>query len=233
MPQLYHVVQLPLFAFTKVCHRCDDSTLEQPIKNFGKNPCSPDGYRSICKKCSYATTKATREADKELYKEKQRQSTIRTREHRLAYNRANRGRNSARDKAKYHNDPEYRREYAEYQARYVSEHRDKARSWQRAWKAANPQKGTEYTMRYNARKKGATIDEVDYEAILERDGMHCHVCNASIASLKELAFDHVIPLTRNGPHCANNIKPAHRVCNSRKHNKLLSEMTAYQRRGVT
>jgi 5-methylcytosine-specific restriction endonuclease McrA len=56
--------------------------------------------------------------------------------------------------------------------------------------------------------------------VLERDGMVCHVCAGSIADLSDLHFDHVIPLARGGAHHADNIKPAHALCNLRKSDKI-------------
>jgi len=37
----------------------------------------------------------------------------------------------------------------------------------------------------------------------------------------DLHFDHVIPLSKGGPHTYDNIRPAHSWCNMRKGTKLL------------
>lgn len=70
----------------------------------------------------------------------------------------------------------------------------------------------------------ASLGEVDYKAILDRDGTRCHLCRQHIDSLNDLHFDHVVPLSRGGAHSMANLKPAHATCNLRKHNKLMSEL---------
>lgn len=222
-------IQLPLLLVAKACNRCH---VEKPLSEFPTNPSSRDGRKSICKVCDSATTKARRQANPERLKAIARASYQRCIAHKRAYNAAHHEQRRTYYRARYTNDPEYRQRYREYQARYVSLHRDMANAAQRAWKEAHPRKGTEYTMSYNARKRGVTVEDVDYTAILERDGMHCYICEQSILEHHRIAFDHVIPITRDGIHAASNIKVTHLVCNSRKHNKLLEEMTPFQRRGL-
>lgn len=57
---------------------------------------------------------------------------------------------------------------------------------------------------------------VDYAAILAEHGMFCHICSMVIVDEYDLHFDHVIPLALGGPHSAENIRPAHAICNIRK-----------------
>lgn len=94
----------------------------------------------------------------------------------------------------------------------------------RRWYRDNPEKAREQTRRYQARKMAATVGEVDYRQVIERDGMVCHLCTLPISDLLGLHFDHVVPLSRGGAHSMDNIKPAHAACNLRKNNKLMSEL---------
>jgi 5-methylcytosine-specific restriction endonuclease McrA len=87
---------------------------------------------------------------------------------------------------------------------------------QRRWYAANPEKAREQTRRYQARKMSATIGDVDYSAILIRDGMTCHICSVDILTMSDLHFDHVHPLSKGGAHSMENIKPSHAFCNLSK-----------------
>jgi 5-methylcytosine-specific restriction endonuclease McrA len=81
-------------------------------------------------------------------------------------------------------------------------------------------------LRYLARKQNATIEPVDLQAILDRDGMICHLCGNPIDPLLPgndaygLTYDHVIPLSKGGAHSMENIHPAHNSCNARKRDKL-------------
>jgi len=52
-------------------------------------------------------------------------------------------------------------------------------------------------------------------------GGSCYLCGAEADET-----DHVIPLTRGGPHWPSNIRPICGLCNRRKSNKLLSEITS-------
>jgi 5-methylcytosine-specific restriction endonuclease McrA len=100
------------------------------------------------------------------------------------------------------------------------------------WRKEHPESQQELTLRRNARKKQATTERVNYKRILERDGMWCYICEKAILSEKDIHYDHVIPLSRNGAHSEDNIKVSHALCNRRKGNTLLSELTPHQRRGM-
>jgi hypothetical protein len=54
--------------------------------------------------------------------------------------------------------------------------------------------------------------------------MHCFLCNKDIEDEKQLTFDHTIPLARGGLHTNENLRPAHRRCNSWKNNRLPEEL---------
>lgn len=62
-----------------------------------------------------------------------------------------------------------------------------------------------------------TLDE-----IFERDGGVCHLCALPVDRDRDATVDHLIPVTRGGPHTRANAKLAHRGCNSRKGNRILA-----------
>lgn len=104
--------------------------------------------------------------------------------------------------------------------------REEARKYRRSnpgahnrWREANPESWA-LRNRENQRRRRAKGDPVDYNAILARDGMVCHICAGAIESLADLHFDHVIPLSKGGPHHADNVRPAHAACNLRKGARL-------------
>lgn len=110
-------------------------------------------------------------------------------------------------------------------AAYADEEtREKLLAKHRAWAKANPEKNRQYASRRRARILQSAVGEVDYGAILKRDGMVCHLCGTGIEALADLHFDHVIPVSRGGAHSMDNIKSAHAVCNLRKHDKLIAEL---------
>lgn len=190
------------------------------------NPtCTPDDCRNrgprggLCKSCwnarnlaSYhanpdernAQNKAWREANPERVKEKN-----------AAWYRAN----ADKEAAKYLEQRDKLRAY--YRERRAA-NPGSEREYQRLWRQRNPEKWA-LKNRENSRRRqtGRTASRVAYATVLERDGMVCHICQDSIADLSDLHFDHVIPLARGGAHHADNIKPAHALCNLRKSDKII------------
>lgn len=70
-------------------------------------------------------------------------------------------------------------------------------------------------MRRYALQKFVESEKVDYKRILERDGLVCHICTLPVEE-EDLQFDHVMPLSKGGPHTEKNIKVSHARCNQRK-----------------
>ncbi len=62
-------------------------------------------------------------------------------------------------------------------------------------------------------------------AIFARDGHRCQYCNRSAENI-----DHVVPRSRGGTHAWDNVVASCRACNSRKEDRLLSEVGLTLRR---
>jgi len=96
----------------------------------------------------------------------------------------------------------------------------------RQWALANPERASLNSRRAankrRARKRDQSAGPIDYAAVLAEHGMICHICTEDIPSLDVLHFDHVIPLSKGGPHIAENIRPSHALCNLRKGARLLA-----------
>ena len=56
-------------------------------------------------------------------------------------------------------------------------------------------------------------------AVFARDGHRCQYCNRTAENI-----DHVVPRSRGGPHAWDNVVASCRACNSRKEDRLLSEV---------
>lgn len=71
----------------------------------------------------------------------------------------------------------------------------------------------------------ASAEEIDPIDVFERDGWTCQTCLAPIdrsaapRSPRSPSVDHVIPLSRGGPHAMANVRCTHFGCNSRKGNR--------------
>ncbi len=71
----------------------------------------------------------------------------------------------------------------------------------------------------NARRRASlytdVLEDVSRDEIRERDNEMCHICGEWV-SVHEMSLDHVTPLARGGTHTKDNIRLAHKVCNSKK-----------------
>lgn len=77
--------------------------------------------------------------------------------------------------------------------------------------------------RRRAEKWGVRAVDIRFEDIAERDGQLCYLCGKEV-SVHEASFEHVVPLCEGGSHTPENVRLAHRLCNSRKGSRRLSEI---------
>lgn len=89
------------------------------------------------------------------------------------------------------------------------------RRWGRAWRKANPDKVKATYHRRRAAKKDAPVNDLTAQQWIGIKAAYRWCC-AYCHRKRPLTMDHVIPLSRGGPHTASNIVPACRSCNSRK-----------------
>lgn len=106
---------------------------------------------------------------------------------------------------------------------------DLRRQSQRRYRASRPEARTKYTeakraadQRRRALKLGATVEKFEPIEVFERDGWLCGICGSFVdATLiwphpQSPSLDHVIPLSRGGPHSRANTQLAHLSCNVKK-----------------
>lgn len=76
------------------------------------------------------------------------------------------------------------------------------------------------TARYRALREAAegNLTASEWLEILRQHKHRCYYCKRK---MQNLTMDHVIPLSKGGSHTKENIVPACRSCNSRKHNKIV------------
>jgi hypothetical protein len=74
-----------------------------------------------------------------------------------------------------------------------------------------------------ARKRPAQGELILYSRIVERDGLVCHLCLQAVDPA-DLTIDHIIPLSKAGPHQYENLAVAHRRCNLSKGRRLVPSL---------
>lgn len=67
-----------------------------------------------------------------------------------------------------------------------------------------------------ARRRAKWIPDWLRRLVLERDGNVCGICGEPIAPGQAVHIDHVVALAKGGRTVAENLQPAHAVCNIRK-----------------
>jgi 5-methylcytosine-specific restriction endonuclease McrA len=84
-----------------------------------------------------------------------------------------------------------------------------------------------------ALRAGGESQAVDRLKVFERDGWRCYLCRQPTPRHLRGTYDarapeleHVVPLSRGGAHAVSNVACACRECNSRKRNRLVSEVRA-------
>lgn len=94
--------------------------------------------------------------------------------------------------------------------------------------ARDPARNINHVINRIARRRGAAaVESVDRYLVFERDNYTCYLC-CKVVKKGDESLDHVVPLTRGGTHTYDNLRLAHRSCNSRKGARLLSELDWYQ-----
>lgn len=84
--------------------------------------------------------------------------------------------------------------------------------------------------RKNMRRRSSGELTVTIQELAARDGERCQICmrrlNVFLPGSHQLGptFDHILPVSRGGTNDAENLRLAHRRCNSRRGNKLDAQM---------
>lgn len=91
----------------------------------------------------------------------------------------------------------------------------------------------EINRRRKVRENGRIDWDINIQRVIQRDGLTCHICGEQvdlddfytnnndvfIAGNKYPSIDHVKPVSKGGTHTWDNVKIAHRICNSVKSDK--------------
>ena len=106
---------------------------------------------------------------------------------------------------------------AEYQAK-----RTEIDARLKAFREADPEryrkKQAEAARRRRARLAAVEVGKVDFDAISERDGGRCGICGKKVAR-SDASLDHIVPVSKGGPHVPSNVQLAQLRCNQSRSTK--------------
>lgn len=197
--------------------------ITNPIASFPKDKRSSDGYDSACKACKRyrnqqwekSNLEKVRAHRKEYYKNTRERSLLKS----SVWQKKNKDRLNAYRRTwykKHRNNEEFRKRASVRTRAWQSRNIAFVKAKQKEWRIANHDKKIDQSNRRRARLKNAPIiEKIDRLAIANRDGWRCHICGKKIKRT-DLALDHLIPLSKGGPHTSSNLASAHLSCNAKR-----------------
>lgn len=204
----------------KQCRTCAAS---KAVDAFSRHPTTADRLQPSCKSCCAAAGRQRRQSNPEKLRSADRM--------RYAADPARRER--IKEYRKSH--PEAvreagRRHRAKYRDRLIEKHRawnaahpGYATEQSRKWREANPERMRDLATETRHRRRAASHNAVgsfttsEFKDLCNRYGNVCLACGGA----HKLTADHVVPLSRGGSNCIDNIQPLCGSCNSKKHRKTV------------
>lgn len=131
-----------------------------------------------------------------------------------------------------------RAKIAEYNQQYHVQHQEEIDARHREYNRRHRAKLLEYNKKYvsahrqvyyahaktrRALRAGSPINDLtleQWDQLKDEVGYRCFYCGEIFSSLTQ---DHIVPLSRGGPHTLNNVVAACQSCNSSKNSKTLEE----------
>jgi 5-methylcytosine-specific restriction endonuclease McrA len=198
---------LELVPPTKVCTKCKEGL---SLEAFGPKRRGKFGRKSECKKCLAEKEEVRRTSDPEAcraYKRKWWAENPRT--------------------------PEQKETSAFKSRSWYAQNKSRRRVTLRAWIKNNPDRFKEIQRRYLV-KSPVHVRRAAHWALIEKNLTEAewsetlayfnHACAYCLRSDVPLTMDHIIPVSKGGPHTQGNVVPSCKSCNSRKGARLLFVM---------
>ena len=217
---------------TKTCTQCNAN---KSLEEFSRRSASRDGLSPKCKTCC----RIWRSENRAHLRAYQRRWTSKHKETVYARNRRYRENHRDADIARSHTWYEANREVAymrqkayralhrekyvvyafAYRALHYKEHKD----YMQAYRQNNRNRMCVWGSRYRARRANAPVNDftlAQWAEIQTAYGYRCVYCPPTCWRCRQkkhkLTQDHIMPLSKGGPHTASNIVPACGSCNSKK-----------------
>ena len=159
----------------------------------------------------------------EYQREYERENADYLRARRQGYHQRNRAARNARSRRYYR---EHKEQFREYARRFQEANPGAMQKYLRDFHRRNPGKASEYGRARQARERAAysepfPADWFDY--LREWQEGRCYLCGVEFGEGAKMEYDHVIPVSRGGPHSPRNVLLACARCNRRKHARIVPE----------
>jgi hypothetical protein len=223
--------KIKIILTSKICSRCK---IEKSIKEFYKNCYTQkdgtESLMSICKDCSSVINKERREKYPDKYKQYNKQRKNKPKIILKSKNCNKCG--IEKDIKEFYKDCNTKDGYCTKckvcKREYVwkPENRLRAKQTNKIWKKNNSEKIELYSLnRRTFGKQALTIPftHEQWEQRMSMWGGRCAYCGCCFDEDHPMQKDHVIPLSKGGPHILANLRPACSRCNNSKGIKSLKE----------
>lgn len=219
--------------------------LELTLDRFGKGN-ARHGRKAKCKACLAQIERGWREANSSTEEQKiaararakawAEANPGRVKANQTAWAKANPEKVKAKSRKWNHANPEKVKANAK---RWASENRGRVRQYSRDWQAENRDLYHEIQRRWRLenvdywRVRASALKKVlsdflfeNWVEILDEFNHRCAYC---LRGDVKLTMDHVIPLSKGGPHTRDNIVPACKPCNSKKKDRPITYMLGVEK----
>lgn len=115
-----------------------------------------------------------------------------------------------RDKA--HNPAKER----EWSRKSYEAHREQRLAAGKLWQRGNLHKFRIYGSTRRAMELAVFVEDVDHCVVFTRDKGMCGICRTPVDPSSPWEIDHIIPISKQGPHSYANVQLSHRKCNRSK-----------------
>jgi hypothetical protein len=224
----------------QICRACKKS---KPLSEFHRDKSKELGRVSICKECAKARGKQYRLDHKKQIDEGNRKYRLDHKEQIAERGRkyclANKDQISKQQREYY---VEHKEEIAERQKKYGEEHKKEIRERGLKYRLENKKEiakrqkqycqswrgrlvGRCYNQCRRARKAEAEGDGVtpgELDMIIKNQHNKCNMCGKNFCKSRPATIDHIILLSKNGPHTPENIQALCGSCNCKKQAKIMS-----------
>lgn len=106
---------------------------------------------------------------------------------------------------------------------YARANKEKIKAYQRAYAASPEGKAARANAEHKRRAKKNACESRATKAQVKKilsSAVHCNYCKAPFDLFRRPTLDHVVPLSKGGPHCLSNLVAACLPCNLEKGAKL-------------
>jgi 5-methylcytosine-specific restriction endonuclease McrA len=202
------------------------------LSEFTNNKSAPDGKQHNCRGCESERNKKryqeNLEHSRELKRNQSRKNPDYNHKRHRKWNLKNRERRLKQTKEYHEKDTE---RWRLYHKKWDSDNKEKYLARQKRFRQTEKGKLTNKQRCHNrqARIRGAEGNHTykEWENIKKENGYICVHCGKKEPEIK-LTRDHIIPISKGGTNYIENIQPLCGACNSKKHNKLESEVEKCQ-----